>query len=252
MNQEYGMVSIIMPAYNAEKTLAQAVASALAQTYKNFELIIIDDRSTDTTSILAHSFSDSRVRVLTNDKNSGAPQSRHNGANCARGQWLAFLDSDDIWAPDKLEKQLQLQKARNADLVFTGSAFIAQDGTPKDWLLHVPHTISYRKLLKQNIISNSSVLVRKEQYLACECLCGGLHEDFVCWIRMLKSGALACGIDEPLLTYRLSPNSKSGNKLKAAKMNWRAYRTAGLSIPKAAYYMVFYTVNSLLKYRHLK
>ena len=252
MNQEYGMVSIIMPAYNAEKTLTLAVSSVLAQTYKNFELIIIDDCSTDTTNALANSFGDSRIHVLTNAKNSGASHTRHNGVDCARGQWLAFLDSDDAWTPDKLEKQLRLQKERNADLVFTGSAFMDQNSNSKDWILHVPSTISYRKLLKQNLISNSSVLVRKERYLACECLCGELHEDFVCWLRMLKSGALACGIDEPLLIYRLSPTSKSGNKLKAAKMNWRAYRAAGLNIPEAAYYMAFYTVNSLLKYRHLK
>ena len=213
MHTQFGMVSIIMPAYNAEKTLAQAVSSALAQSYENFELIIIDDCSTDATNTLANSFGDSRIRVLTNSKNSGASQTRHNGVSAARGEWLAFLDSDDIWAPDKLEKQMMLQSARNADLVFTGSAFINQDGNPKDWVLHVPDTISYRKLLKQNLISNSSVLVRKERFLACECLCGGLHEDFVCWLRMLKDGALACGIDEPLLIYRLTPTSKSGNKL---------------------------------------
>lgn len=252
MNTDAGMVSIIMPAYNAEQTLAQAVSSVLSQTYQNFELIIIDDCSTDGTNALAHSFGDRRIQVLTNSENSGASQTRHNGVSCARGQWLAFLDSDDAWTPDKLEKQLRLQQQRNADLVFTGSAFMDQDSCPKDWTLHVPETISYRKLLKQNLISNSSVLVRKDRYLDCECLCGGLHEDFVCWLRMLKSGALACGIDEPLLIYRLSPTSKSGNKLKAAKMNWRAYRAAGLHIPEAAYYMVFYTVNSLLKYRHLR
>ena len=246
------LVSIIMPAYNAEKTLAQAIQSALSQTYENFELLIIDDCSTDSTGQLARSFHDSRIRVLTNEKNSGACRTRHNGVAQARGQWLAFLDSDDIWQPDKLEKQLALQKQQNADLVFTGSSFISQDGIPKDWTLHVPETISYRKLLKQNVISNSSVLVRRQYFLDCECLCNGLHEDFVCWMRILKGGALACGIDEPLLIYRLSPHSKSGNKLKAAKMNWRAYRAAGLSVPYAAYNMVFYTVNSLRKYRHLK
>ena len=246
------LISIIMPAYNAEKTLAQAVSSALAQTYENFELLIIDDCSTDSTAALARSFCDPRIRLLRNDENSGACRTRHNGAVQARGQWLAFLDSDDAWAPDKLEKQLRLQKQRNADLVFTGSAFMNADGSPKDWMLHVPDTISYRKLLKQNLISNSSVLVRREKFLKCECLCEGLHEDFVCWLRILRDGALACGIDEPLLIYRLSPASKSGNKLKAAKMNWRAYRAAGLSVPTAAWNMVFYTVNSLRKYRHLK
>ena len=100
--------------------------------------------------------------------------------------------------------------------------------------------------------SVSSVLVRKDRYLECECLCEGLHEDFVCWLRMLRSGTMVRGIDEPLLIYRLSANSKSGNKLKAAKMNWRAYRAAGLNVPAAAYYMGFYAVNSLLKYRNLK
>lgn len=254
MDARSDLVSIIMPAYNAEKTLPRAVASALAQTYYNFELIIIDDCSTDSTRQLARQYSsqDPRVRLLTNERNSGASQTRHNGVSQARGQWLAFLDSDDAWAADKLEKQICAQNRFDADLIFTGSAFMDSEGNAIDWTLHVPETIGYRKLLKQNLISNSSVLVRKDRYLECECLSDGLHEDFVCWLRMLRGGALARGIDEPLLIYRLSASSKSGNKLKAAKMNWRAYRAAGLNIPTAAYYMSFYAVNSLLKYRNLK
>lgn len=254
MDRENQFVSIIMPAYNAEKTLTHAVTSVLEQTYGNFELLIIDDCSTDGTVALAEGFcrQDSRVKLLQNEANSGASCTRHHGVSQARGQWLAFLDSDDAWAAEKLEKQIALQKRSNADLVFTGSAFMDHNSTRKDWTLHVPETISYRKLLKQNLISNSSVLVRKALFLDCECLCGGLHEDFVCWLRMLRSGAQARGIDEPLLIYRLSSTSKSGNKLKAAKMNWLAYRTAGLSIPEAAYYMGFYAVNSLKKYRNLK
>lgn len=248
------LVSIIMPAYNAEKTLHRAVSSALAQTYENFELIIIDDCSSDSTRELARRYCDQdpRVRLLSNECNSGASQTRHHGVSQARGQWLAFLDSDDAWAADKLEKQIALQSCSGADLIFTGSAFMDSAGNTIDWTLHVPETISYHKLLKQNLISNSSVLVRKDRYLECECLCEGLHEDFVCWLRMLRSGTMVRGIDEPLLIYRLSANSKSGNKLKAAKMNWRAYRAAGLNVPAAAYYMGFYAVNSLLKYRNLK
>lgn len=254
MDNHSKLVSIIMPAYNAEKTLSQAIRSVLAQTWQDFELIIIDDCSTDGTKALAQSFceKDSRVRLLSNEQNSGASVTRHNGITQARGQWLAFLDSDDAWAPDKLGKQMQTQKQHNADLIFTGSAFMDHESAPKSWTLHVPDTISYRKLLKQNLISNSSVVVRRDRYLECECLSEGLHEDFVCWLRMLRGGALARGIDEPLLIYRLSPHSKSGNKLKAAKMNWNAYRAAGLGIPEAAYYMAFYAVNSLRKYRNLK
>ena len=254
MDAHSELISIIMPAYNAEQTLAHAVGSVLAQTYGNFELIIINDCSTDATAALAREFAsrDSRIQVRSTDRNSGAAAARHNGVEAARGQWLAFLDSDDAWAPDKLEKQLAVQKQTNADLIFTGSAFMNHQGEPKDWVLHVPQTIHYRKLLKQNLISNSSVLVRKSRYLECEYLGEGLHEDFVCWLRILRDGSVAHGIDEPLLIYRLSPHSKSGNKLRSAKMNWKAYRAAGLSIPSAAYYMAFYTINSLRKYKNLK
>lgn len=252
MDVQQPQVSIIMPAFNAEATLVPAVESALAQNFRDFELIIVNDCSTDTTAALMEELArrDSRIRPLHNDTNAGASRSRYRAAEAARGQWLAFLDSDDLWTADKLEKQLPL--TRQADLIFTASAFIDHQGRRRDWTLHVPETVSYRKLLKQNIISNSSVLLRRELYLQHACLEDGLHEDFVCWMRLLRSGAVARGIDEPLLIYRLSPASKSGNKLKAAKMNWRAYRAAGLNVIDAAWNMVFYTVNSLLKYRHLK
>ena len=254
MSGQSELISIIMPAYNAEKTLAQAVNSVLAQTWKNFELIIINDCSCDGTAALAQRFAqqDHRVHLISNSQNSGASRTRHNGVLQARGRWLAFLDSDDAWAPDKLEKQVALQQQTGADLIFTGSAFMDYQSEPKDWILHVPQTIGYRRLLKQNLISNSSVLVRKDRYLDCEYLGEGLHEDFVCWLRMLRSGSLACGIDEPLLIYRLCASSKSGNKGKAAIMNWNAYRAAGLNVFQSAYYMAFYAVNSLRKYRNLK
>ena len=252
MDIQQPQVSIIMPAYNAEATLVAAVESALAQSFRDFELIIVNDCSTDTTAAIIDELArrDRRIRPLHNDTNSGASHSRYRAAEAARGQWLAFLDSDDLWAVDKLEKQLPL--TRQADLIFTASAFIDHQGRQRDWTLHVPETVSYRKLLKQNIISNSSVLLRRQLYLQHACLEDGLHEDFVCWIRLLRSGAVARGIDEPLLIYRLSPSSKSGNKLKAAQMNWRAYRAAGLNVADAAWNMVFYTIKSLLKYRHLK
>ena len=252
MDVQQPQVSIIMPAYNAEATLVAAVESALAQSFRDFELIIVNDCSTDTTAALMDELArrDSRIRPLHNDTNTGASRSRYRAAEAARSQWLAFLDSDDLWTADKLEKQLPL--TRQADLIFTASAFVDHQGRRRDWMLHAPQTVSYRKLLKQNIISNSSVLLRRELYLRHACLEDGLHEDFVCWMRLLRAGAVAKGIDEPLLIYRLSPSSKSGNKLKAAKMNWRAYRAAGLNVIDAAWNMVFYTVNSLLKYRHLK
>lgn len=254
MNNENDLISIIMPAYNAEKTLAQAVNSALAQSYRHFELIIINDCSDDRTQEIAETLltCDPRIRVLTNTENRGASKTRHRGAEQARGQWLAFLDSDDEWTADKLEKQVSLRKEKNARLVFTGSGFMDQSGARKDWIMHVPQQVGYRKLLKQNVVSNSSVLIHKETYLKYEAIGNDFHEDFVCWLRLLRTGELAYGIDEPLLIYRLSPASKSGNKLKSAKLNWNAYRATGLNRAEAAYYMIFYTINSLRKYKNLR
>lgn len=248
------MISIIMPAYNAEKTLDYAVRSVLAQTYKDFELIIINDCSKDKTAELIQALmrEDGRIRMLNNDKNKGVSVTRHRGVEVAVGEWLAFLDSDDAWVPDKLEKQVVLQRETGASLLFTGSSFINADGKKIDAILHVPERIGYRKLLKQNLISNSSVLIRKSLYQKHESMGDNMHEDFTCWLKVLRSGEIACGINEPLLIYRLSPTSKSGNKVKAAKMNWNTYRAIGLNVFQAAYYEAWYVVNGLLKYRKLK
>jgi teichuronic acid biosynthesis glycosyltransferase TuaG len=170
----------------------------------------------------------------------------------AKGRWLAFLDSDDAWAPDKLQKQVALQKERRAKLVYTGSAFMDAEGNRLEWVLHVPTQIGYRKLLKQNLVSNSSVLILKECYQRYEVMGDGMHEDFACWLKLLRSGETAHGIDEPLLIYRLSPSSKSGNKLRAAKMNWNSYRAVGMDVFEASYYMVWYAINGIRKYKHLK
>lgn len=128
-------------------------------------------------------------------------------------------------------------------------------GEKINWVFHVPSKVDYRGLLKQNLISNSSVLVRKAlylKYISTDKNSDLTHEDFVCWLRMLKDGYIAYGVDQPLLIYRLSSNSKSGNKFKAAKMNWNTYRTVGLSFPASCYYMFWYTVNGLKKYKNLK
>lgn len=250
--QDIGLISIIMAAYNAENTLNKAIDSVLAQTYKNWELLVVNDCSTDSTLTVAQAYDDERIRIITNEKNSGASLTRHNGALAAKGEWIAILDCDDAWAKDKLEKQAELQKEKNAELIFTASAFMDEKGEPMDWVLHVPDEIGYKKLLKQNLISNSSVLVNKKLYLENEVMGDDMHEDFACWLNILKKGKTAYGIDEPLLIYRLSKNSKSGNKVKAAKMNWKTYRRVGLNFFSAGYYMICYIINGLRKYKNLK
>ena len=244
------MISIIMPAYNAEKTLEFAVRSVLAQTYRDFELIVINDCSKDRTVelILDLMKEDRRIRMLSNTRNSGVSMTRHNGVEAATGEWLAFLDSDDAWMPEKLEKQVELQNRTGANLIFTASSFMNADGEKIEVVLHAPKRIGYRRLLKQNLLSNSSVMIRKSLYQQYEVLGDNMHEDFACWLKVLQSGEIAHGIDEPLLIYRLSSESKSGNKKKAAKMNWNTYRAIGLNTFEAAYYQAWYMANGVLKY----
>lgn len=226
LHGEFGLVSIIMAAYNAEKTIELAIESVLNQTYSNFELLVINDCSKDGTAKLVEDFSakDNRVRLISNEKNSGVSFTRKHGLEEANGSWIAILDSDDAWAPEKLEKQIELQNRTNADLLFTGSAFMDSEGRPIDWYLHAPAEATYRQLLKQNVLSNSSALVRKELYAKHYAVGDGMHEDFAIWLSILKEGKKAYGVDEPLLIYRIAKSSKSGNKIKAAKMNWNTYR----------------------------
>jgi len=251
---ESGLVSIIMAAYKAEKTIEASIRSVLAQTYTNWELIIINDCSPDNTVEVVKPFADSdpRIRLISNEVNKGVSFTRKRGMEASNGEWIAILDCDDLWTPDKLEKQLALASKNNAKLVFTGSGYIDIDGNPIDWQLHVPETISYKKLLKQNLISNSSALVKAELYKEHYAIGDGMHEDFAIWLGILKTGVTAYGIDEPLLIYRVAKSSKSGNKLKAAKMNWRTYRYIGLNPFAAAYYMCWYTVKGIMKHSHLK
>ncbi len=254
LHEDFGLISIIMAAYNAEKTIEQAINSARSQTYPNFELLVVNDCSEDKTEELVKHIAakDSRVRLISNANNSGVSYTRKCGLEEARGSWIAILDSDDAWAPEKLEKQIELQKKQNADLLFTGSAFMDSDGRSIDWYLHVPAEVTYRQLLKQNVLSNSSALVRKELYAKHYAIGDGMHEDFAIWLSILKEGKKAYGVDEPLLIYRIAKSSKSGNKVKAAKMNWNTYRYVGLNPIEAAYYEGWYMIKNVIKYTNLK
>ena len=249
----FGLISVIMAAYNAEQTVEEAIRSVLRQTYSELELLVIDDGSTDGTLAVVQTIAktDQRVRLIQNPHNMGVSASRKRGLKEAAGEWIAILDSDDAWEPDKLEKQITLQEKTGAELLFTGSAFMSSDGKRLDYILQVPEKISYRQLLKQNLISNSSALVRRSLYRQFYTSGDMMHEDFATWLKILRTGREAYSVNEPLLIYRLAKSSKSGNKIKSAKMNWNTYRNVGLPIHKCLYYMGQYTFRSIRKYSNL-
>ncbi len=243
-----------MAAYNAEKTIEKAIDSVLEQTYKNFELIVVNDKSSDKTIDIVNKYQklDHRIKLINNETNVGVALTRHMGVINANGDWIAILDSDDAWEPDKLRRQVIFQEKSGGKLIFTGSAFMDNEGNRLDSILHVPNIINYESLLKQNLISNSSVLVLKSLHEKNEVFTDSVHEDFACWLKILKTGECAYGIDEPLLIYRISSSGKSGNKMKSAIMNWKTYRYIGLSAIKSIYYECWYALNGLCKYKNMR
>ena len=252
--EDFGLISIIMAAYNAGKTVGFAVESVLNQTYKNFELIIVNDCSKDNTESIVQSYAakDNRIKLISNEKNLGVSLTRLEALKNCSGEWIAILDSDDAWMPEKLEKQIELQRSKNAEVIFTGVKYIDSEGESLDWELKVPEEIGYKKLLKQNLITNSSALVRKSLFSDNYAIGDDMHEDFAVWLNILKSGLKAYAVPESLIIYRVSSGSKSGNKFRSAVMNWKTYRYMGLNIIKSAYYMIWYTVNGIMKYKNLK
>lgn len=249
-------ISVIMPAYNAAKTIGRAIESVLEQTYKCLELIIIDDCSTDGSREIIKKYAeqDARIQILYNETNEGVSAVRNRGVNTARCNWIAFLDSDDYWLPTKLEAQMYaVSKNENCALCFTASAFIDSKGHSSDYVLQVPEQVTYTHLLSQNIISCSSVLARREDLLAHPMVCNAMiHEDYAVWLSLLNEYPYAIGINKPLLVYQVSAESKSGNKLRAAQMQWNTYRYCRVPIQKSMTSFAIYVVRNLKKYYKIK
>ncbi len=223
--------SVVIPVYNGEKYLAAALDSALCQTMRELEIIAVDDASTDASRELLGQYAkkDPRVRLVLLPQNGGVCGARNSGVEAAQGEWVAFLDCDDVWLPEKLETQFAcLQKQTDTVLCYTGALFFAEDGNEK--YVGVPETVSADALLNGNVIITSSVVAKRAALQRFAMERPDLHEDFICWHRILQAYGPAVGVDEPLLRYRLTPGSKSRKKLHSAYMTWRTYRYMGLSV----------------------
>ena len=244
------LVSIVMPVYNCEKYIAAAINSVFKQTYRNWELLVIDDGSKDNTLNIINEFAkkDSRVRPIENVKNMGVSETRNRGIALASGEWISFLDSDDMWEPCKLEEQLKMAKEKSAEFIFTGSSYINEEGEPFKGIFEVPEKVSYKKLRNQNVISCSSVLIKKKFFDNIKMEHDEMHEDFAVWLRVLRTGVTAYGVNEPLLIYRISRNSKSGNKLKTVKMTYKVFRFIGINPIGSAYFMMRCVLGAVRKY----
>ena len=244
-------VSVIMPVYNAQRFLKEAIDSVLSQSFSDFELIVVDDCSTDGSYeiLLGYRENDGRVRVYKNEENRGVSYTRNFGVSKAENDYIAFIDSDDMWEKDKLFKQIELiNQHEEVDICYTGSAFVDTDSKRSNYIFKVPTQVSYKELLKQNVISCSSALVKKKWLIKYPMAHDSMHEDFAVWLSVLKDGGVARGVDEPLLVYRVDRNSKSGNKFKSMKMTYRVYKYMGLNVFERFYYLVFYVLSGIKKH----
>ncbi|MDD7739005.1 MAG: glycosyltransferase family 2 protein [Lachnospiraceae bacterium] len=242
------MVSVVIPAYNSAKTICRAVDSALLQQVP-LEILVIDDASSDETELVMRKYAnEKRVRYLKNEENLGVSASRNRGVAAASGEYIAFLDADDYWAADKLEKQQRLMESTGEVLCCTGRELVDEKGAPSGKVIPVNEKITYQQLLLGNVINCSSVLAKKSVLLEFPMEKDECHEDYLCWLRILRKYRTACGIAEPLLKYYVSSSGKSGNKFHSAGMTYQVYRHLGIGRVRAVGYFFCYAWNGLKKY----
>jgi len=242
------LVSIIMPAYNAAAYLQAAVESVLKQTYPQWELIVINDASTDGTSALAMGLAaqDQRIRVFQQAENTGVASARNRGLDNAAGKYIAFLDSDDLWEPEKLATQIQLMEDKNLLICYSSYHRIDGKGRLKG-IVSVPPQVSYKDMLKSNFIGNLTGIYNAE-VLGKQYFSELRHEDYIAWLELMKKAGLAHAAAGNLASYRVSSGSLSANKLRTVKWQWRIYRRSqALNRFKSAWYMGFYVLNALRK-----
>jgi len=248
-------VSIITPVYNSSKYISQTIESVFSQTHKNWELLITDDGSTDNSHEIIRKYheKDSRIKYKRLNKNSGSGIARNTSIEMAKGDVIAFIDSDDLWDPTFLEESLNYMEKMKAGIVFSSYRRLSEDLSINLGVFKVPDAINYAGMLKSCAIS---------------CLTGIYHiarcqgkvympairrrQDYCMWLTLLKRVDFAYGIDDVLATYRICSRSVSRNKFKAAQYQWIVYRRIEkLSLIRALYYFTHYTINGFTKNYHI-
>jgi teichuronic acid biosynthesis glycosyltransferase TuaG len=245
------LISILTPAYNAERFIAETLDSVLAQTHKNWEhLVVVDANSKDRTLQIVQEYAqkDSRIRCITSADALGAANNRNIGVKQSRGQFMAFVDSDDLWAPDKLEKQLRFMQERQIDFSFHSYRRISEQGERQGKVQCIPEVVDYVGLLSNNSIGCLTVMLRRSAFSEIQFSNKG-WEDMACWLGLLRSGAKAYGLKEPLAYYRIVNGSRSNNKLFSAGLRWDTYRKVEkLPFLQSSIYFLQYALSSCLKH----
>jgi len=243
------LVSIITPLYNTSDFISQTIESVLNQTYQNWEMLIIDDVSTDNSCEVVEKYSaaEPRIKLIRSKINQGPAETRNTGIEAAQGRYIAFLDSDDLWLPEKLEKQIKHMKEKKAALSYTGYRWINEANQHLPQVIPAKESSSYSDMLNFNQIGCLTAMYDTnktgKQYFQ-----NAGHEDYILWLSIIKSEHSAKGLNETLAKYRIRQGSVSKNKIKVAKFQWNIYRNIEqLSMIKSAFHFTIYTTNGILK-----
>lgn len=244
-------VSVITPVYNSEKYIENTINSVRTQTYTDFELILIDDCSADNSRAVIENLMkiDARIRYILLDQNSGAAVARNTGIEAARGRYISFLDSDDVWKSDKLEKQLNFMKKNKHAFTYTAYETITEEGKLIQEKVAVPSRLNYKQLLKNTAIACSTVIIDREMVGNFRMPLVRKGQDTATWLNLLRESVdYAYGFNEMLSSYRKVQGSISDDKVSALKRTWNTYRNIEkLPFFKALYYFIWYVFNATKK-----
>lgn len=250
MQFEQPLVSIIMPSYNSSKFIEASINSVLAQTYINWELLITDDCSKDNSVeiIERFAFKDDRIKLFALHHNVGAAAARNISLDNAQGRFIAFLDSDDVWIPQKLEIQIEYMLKNKLAFTFSDYDIMEEDGTKLNKLIKVPNNLSYNQYLRNTIIGCLTVVIDRNFVGDFRMPIIKSSHDMALWLLIMKRGFKAYGIKKCMATYRLVSTSNTAKKWKATKDVWKVYREIeNLSIFYSAFCFCGYAINAVIK-----
>lgn len=242
-----GLVSVIMPAYNSAGTIRSSIESVQAQTYVEWELWIIDDSGDNTEKIVA-SLSDTRIHYIHPKQRLGVARARNLGISKAGGQYVAFLDSDDLWDPEKLSTQVSFMKRNGYGFTYSWYYQFRNNPEKPNSLVITKKKVNYHELLKGNDIGCLTVMVDRK-FVSGIYMPSMHHEDYIAWLGIVKKGLIAYALPRPLAYYRIGKESLSSNKWECFIWTWRVYRDSEmLSILDSGYYLMCYILSGLIKH----
>lgn len=241
-------ISVIIPAYNCVQYICQALDSALIQDVPMEILVLNDGSQDDLDSVMRKYRDDPQIRYYQNERNLGVAETRNRGVAMAKGDYIAFLDADDVWAEGKLKKQLDRMRETGCVLCSTARELMNTDGSLTGCVIPVKTEYTYRDLLTGNQVNCSSVLIKTEVAREFPMHHDKCHEDYMMWLEVLQKYGKGCAVNEPLLKYRISRTGRYRAKLKSAKMTFLNYREMGFGWIRSCWYFLGYAFHGMKKF----